>query len=69
MFPGCLVGGLLVDKLEKYSHLMLAVCLDIAAIVTVVIPWSPDVELMWCLCFVGGFVESIINIGRFIFMK
>lgn len=63
LFPGCVFGGLLVDKFGKYCHLMLAVCLEVAAIVTVFIPWSPNVELLWFLCFVGGFVESVINIA------
>ncbi|XP_053391780.1 sodium-dependent glucose transporter 1A-like [Mercenaria mercenaria] len=63
LFPGCVFGGLLVDKFRKYCHLMLAVCLDVAAVVTVFIPWSPNVEVLWFLCFVGGFVESIVNIA------
>ncbi|XP_053391762.1 sodium-dependent glucose transporter 1A-like [Mercenaria mercenaria] len=63
LFPGCVIGGYLVDKFGKYCHLMLAVCLDIAAVATVVIPWSANVELLWFLCFVGGFVESVINIA------
>ncbi|XP_060573642.1 sodium-dependent glucose transporter 1A-like [Ruditapes philippinarum] len=63
MFPGCVFGGFLVDKFGKYCHLMLAVCLEIAAVVTVIIPWSPNVELLWFLCFVGGFVESVVNIA------
>lgn len=64
LFPGCVIGGFLVDKFGKYCHLMLGVCLDVAAIVTVFVPWSPNVELLWFLCFVGGFVESVINIGK-----
>jgi MFS family permease len=63
LFPGCVIGGYLVDKFGKYCHLMLAVCLDFAAIATAIIPWSPNVELLWFLCFVGGFMESVINIG------
>lgn len=68
LFPGCVLGGFLVDKFGKYCHLMLAVCLDIAAVVTVAIPWSPNVEVLWFLCFIGGLVESIINIGSLTFL-
>lgn len=64
LFPGCVIGGSLVDKFGKYFHLMLAICLDIAAVVTVFAPWSPNVDWLWILCFVGGFVESVINIGK-----
>ncbi|XP_053391772.1 sodium-dependent glucose transporter 1A-like [Mercenaria mercenaria] len=63
LFPGCVFGGLLVDKFGKYCHLMLAVSLDVAAVVTVFIPWSLNVELLWFLCFMGGFIESVINIA------
>ncbi|XP_060573638.1 sodium-dependent glucose transporter 1A-like [Ruditapes philippinarum] len=63
LFPGCVIGGYLVDKFGKYCHLMLAVCLDFAAIATAIIPWSQNVELLWFLCFVGGFMESVINIA------
>ncbi|KAL4239898.1 hypothetical protein ACF0H5_000697 [Mactra antiquata] len=63
LFPGCVIGGVLVDKFGKYCHLMLALSLEIAAIVTVAVPWSPNVEVLWFLCFVGGLVESVINIA------
>ncbi|XP_053391794.1 sodium-dependent glucose transporter 1-like [Mercenaria mercenaria] len=62
-FPGSIVAGFLVDKFSGYSHLLIAIGLDIAAAVTVAIPWSPNVTCMWVLCFVGGFVESFLNIG------
>jgi len=63
LFPGCVIGGVLVDKLGSYCHVMIALCLEVAAIVTVAIPWCPNVDLVWCLCFFGGLVESIINVA------
>lgn len=63
-FPGCIVAGFLADKFSGYCHLMIAIGLDVAAAVTVAIPWSPNVTCTWILCFIGGFVESNLNIGR-----
>ncbi|XP_053381279.1 sodium-dependent glucose transporter 1-like [Mercenaria mercenaria] len=62
-FPGSIVAGFLVDKFSGYNHLLIAIGLDIAAAVTVTIPWSPNVTCMWILCFIGGFVESFLNIA------
>ena len=64
LFPGCVLGGLLVDRFPAYCHVMLAVSLEIGAAVTYAVPWSPDVQVMWVLCFIGGLVESVINIGK-----
>ncbi|WAQ97115.1 MFD4A-like protein [Mya arenaria] len=58
LFPGCVLGGLLVDRFGRWCHVMVAVCLDIAAVVTMAIPYSPSVELLWVFCFIGGLVES-----------
>ncbi|XP_053381283.1 sodium-dependent glucose transporter 1-like [Mercenaria mercenaria] len=62
-FPGSIVAGFLVDKFSGYNHLLIAIGLDIAAAVTVAIPWSPNVTCMWILCFIGGFVEPFLNIA------
>lgn len=64
MFPGSICGGIIVDKFVKFSHVLLAVCLNIAAIATAAIPWLPNVMMLWVICFVGGFLESVITIGK-----
>ena len=69
LFPGCVLGSVLIDKLGSYSHLMIALCLEVASVVTVAIPWCHNVNIVWFLCFVGGLVESIINIGKMIIIK
>ncbi|XP_052778293.1 sodium-dependent glucose transporter 1A-like [Mya arenaria] len=63
LFPGCVLGGLLVDRFGQWCHLMLAVSLHIAAAVTFAVPYSPDVDVLWALCFIGGIMESVINIA------
>lgn len=62
-FPGCIIGGLLVDKLGDWSHLTLAITLDIAAVAVIYMPWVPSVDYIWALCFVSGFAQSIHNSG------
>jgi len=62
-FPGSIVGGFLADRYGGYCHLMVAVVLDVAAGVTVAVPWSPNVSWMWVYCFILGVVDSTINIG------
>ena len=63
LFIGAVVGGVLVDKFGWCCHLWIAISLDIAAVATVVAPWSPGTELLWLCCTVGGAVETLINIG------
>ena len=55
----------MVDKFGWCCHLWIAISLDIAAISTVVAPWSPGTEVLWVCCTVGGAVETIINIGLY----
>ena len=64
VFVGCVVCGILIDKFLHFCHTFIAVALDIAAIVTVVAPWSPGVEVLWVCCAVGGFAEVVIGIGK-----
>ena len=64
LFPGCIFGGILVDKFGHYCHLILALCLDIAAMVTATVPWMSSVNAVFALWFVGGAVESCINVGK-----
>jgi predicted MFS family arabinose efflux permease len=63
--PGCILGGILVDKFGAYCHLMIAVTLDIAAICVVLMPWVPTLLYLWTLCFISGLVETIHNTGKF----
>ncbi|KAL4239899.1 hypothetical protein ACF0H5_000698 [Mactra antiquata] len=62
-FPGSIVGGLLVDKFGGYCHLMIAVALDMAAGATMAIPLVHNVTYTWVFCFIGGCMESILNIA------
>lgn len=64
LFPGSIIGGLLVDKLPGYSHIWLAIVLDVSAVATTIIPWSPNVTVVWLMTFVAGTMESILNIGK-----
>ena len=65
LFPGCVLGAVLIDKLGSYCHVVIALCLDVAGIVTVAVPWCPNIDIVWFLCFIGGIVESIVNVGKF----
>ena len=58
------MGGVLVDKFGSLCHLFIALCLDIAAVATVAVPWSPGIEILTVCCAVGGAVETVINIGK-----
>ena len=42
---------------------MIAICLNGAAIATVIAPYSPDVSILGFLLILGGTFEGIINIG------
>lgn len=64
-FPGSILGGFLADRFTGYCHLMVAVVLDVAAGVTLAVPWSPNVTYMWIYCFLLGIVDSMINIGQY----
>lgn len=66
-FPGCIIGGFLIDKFSIYSHFVLALTLDIAAVAVFFMPWVSDVEYLWVLCFISGFVQSIHNAGKHVF--
>jgi MFS family permease len=64
-FLGAALGGFLVDKLDSYCDLMLAVCLDLGATATIVAPYSQRLGLMWFLFVMQGTFEGIINIGKY----
>ena len=63
-FPGCIVGGFIVDKFGGYSHFTLAMALNLAAVSVVLIPWVPDVYYLWILSFMTGFGLAIHNSGQ-----
>ena len=64
LFAGCVVGGVLVDRFGQFCHLFLALSLNMAAAVTVAVPWSPDVHILTLCCAVGGVAETVINVGK-----
>jgi MFS family permease len=64
-FLGAALGGFLVDKLDPYCDLMLAVCLDLGATATIVAPHSQNIGLLWFLFAAQGTSEGIINIGKY----
>ena len=63
-FIGSFLGGPLVDKLEKYCDLMIAISLNGAAIATIIVPYSSNVSVLGFLLIVGGTFEGVINIGK-----
>jgi MFS family permease len=63
-FPGCIVGGFLVDRFSSYSHFTLAMALNLAAVSVVLIPWVPNVYYLWILSFMTGFGLAIHNSGK-----
>lgn len=63
LFIGGVFGGVMVDKFGHFCHVLIAVSLDVAAIATVIAPWSPGPEVLWVCCAVGGTVETVINVA------
>lgn len=64
-FIGAIFGGFLVDKLEQYCDLMIALSLDLAAISTIIAPYCRDISLLWFSFVFSGISEAIINIGKY----
>ena len=62
-FIGSAIGGVLVDKFDRYCDLMIALCLNGGAIATVIAPWSTVVGVLWFLIVLQGTFEGVINIG------
>ena len=54
----------MVDKFGRFCHVFIAISLDVAAIATVVVPWSSGTAVLWVCCAVGGTAETVINIGK-----
>ena len=63
-FIGGLIGGAIVDKLSSLCDLLVALCLDGMAIVTIAIPWSPWTQLLWVLCCLQGIFAAVLNTGN-----
>ena len=63
-FIGAAIGGPLVDKLGDFCDLMIAICLDGAAVATAVAPYCSDISLLWFFFVLGGTFEGVINIGK-----
>jgi hypothetical protein len=47
----------------KYCDVMIAICMDGAAVATVVAPYSSNINLLWFFLCLGGIFEGVINIG------
>ena len=62
-FIGSALGGLLVDKLGRYSNLIVALCMNGMAAFTVGLPWAPVTEVIFFISICAGTFEGIINIG------
>ena len=69
LFIGCIFSGVLVDKLGRFCDLFIAVCLDVAAIVTVIIPWASGIAVLWVCCTIGGVMETLINVCKWFFIE
>ena len=64
-FIGAFFGGFLVDKLEQYCDLVIALDLDIAVVSTTIAPYCSDISLIWFSHVFGGIAEAIICIGKY----
>ena len=64
-FIGGLIGGAIVDKLSSLCDLLVALCLDGMAVVTIAIPWSHWTQLLWVLCCLQGIFAAVLNTGNF----
>lgn len=62
-FISAVVGAMLVDKFTNYWNLIIAIFLDLIAITTITIPWSPNPSVLVVLICVQGLFEGIINIA------
>ena len=65
-FIGAAIGGFLVDKLDPFLDIIIAICLDLMGAFAIIAPHSPYVELLWFIFVMQGTFEGIINIGKFI---
>ena len=63
LFIGSIIGGFLVDKIGLYLELLVALALDVGAVGTIGIPWSPWTQLIWCFCCLQGIGAGVINTG------
>ncbi|KAJ8316894.1 hypothetical protein KUTeg_004798 [Tegillarca granosa] len=52
-------GGVLIDKLTNYLDLFIAVFLDLIAVTTMIIPWSPNPATLGVLICLQGLFEGI----------
>ncbi|WAQ95746.1 MF4B1-like protein [Mya arenaria] len=62
-FIGSALGGVLVDKLGRFSDLILAISLDLMAGFTAALPWARMTELMFAISLCAGTCEGVINIA------
>ena len=66
-FVGSLLGGILMDRLGRFSDLIIAVALLLAAGTVTSVPWVYDVTVLWVLYFTLGVLLGVTNIGEISF--
>ena len=64
---GAAIGGLLVERLDQFCDVMLAICLDFIGIFGIVVPYLSSTSWMFCVILLMGVSEGIINIGECFF--
>jgi len=62
-FIGSALGGVLVDKLGRFSNLIVAVAIDLMAAFTATVPWMPSTNLIFAVSICAGTCEGVTNIG------
>ena len=62
-FIGAAIGGLLIEKLDPFCDVMLAICLDFIGIFGIVVPYLSSTSWMFFVILLQGTFEGIINIG------
>ena len=61
-------GGLLVDKFHSKADLILAICVAVCAVLNAIVPYSQWIELLFALFLLEGWLEVIINVGKFLYI-
>ena len=64
-FAGAVVGGILVDKFEHSTDLIVATIEVVSSFTVSYVPFAPDVNFLWFLYFILGICGSVANIGMY----
>ena len=56
---------MLVDRFHSKAELILAICVASCAVLNAIVPYSKWIELLFVLFLVEGWIEVIVNVGKF----